>query len=667
MYDAYFANLPPEQIGDVLTERTNTYYETLEKVGKIRLWRNCYNTFYGLAGKDGAHRSSEIGRGGEQGELYDLTANHYRNLLTHLHILVTQQKPSYDARSTNTDSNSQAQTILANAILEYYLRHMGLSEHFKRATEIMIALAGEAYVLTQWDESLGEDIAVDEMGQVVRSGDVDVRVYHPIDIIRSLRSKSNINQDWYIVRDFENRYDMAAIYPEALQEIMHADEELATSKLYNVFPDYHFTGDDSEEDIIPVYTFFHRPTPACREGRYVKFLSDGTVLKYEDMSDYPRMPLRRMAAYNQQGTSFGYTVGFDLLCVQEAIDILYSTVLTNQATFGVQNIWVKPGHNLNTTQFVGGLNVLESMEKPEPVNLTNTPAEIFNFLKGLEQLGEVLSGVNSVARGQPEASLKSGTALAMVASQAIQFSNGIQEAYVRVVEGVGQDLLDLLKMHVREERLIPIAGQGKRTHVKAFTGDSIKSVSQVMVDMGNPLTRNLSGQIQIADNLLSSGMIQRPEQYLTLISTGKLDHMIDDEMEENLQIDRENEALREGIPVQAIMVDQHVMHIKNHKSVLSGLEERSDPNVVKATMDHIQQHINHLATGNPYVLQMLGMNPITQQDPATAGQQAPQPNAAPPGPDGPPEEPPAEKMPAPSGTPPEVAANMPTLPKMPPQ
>ena len=50
---------------------------------------------------------------------------------------------------------------------------------------------------------------------------------------------------------------------------------------------------------------------------------------------------------------------------------------------------------------------------------------------------ETLSGVNSVARGNPEASLQSGTALAMVQSQALQFMSGLQQSYIQLIEDVG--------------------------------------------------------------------------------------------------------------------------------------------------------------------------------------------------------------------------------------
>jgi hypothetical protein len=120
---------------------------------------------------------------------------------------------------------------------------------------------------------------------------------------------------------------------------------------------------------------------------------------------------------------FGYTVSFDMLPIQKAIDGLASTIQTNQEAFGVQNVLVPRGSNLDVEELVGGLNIVQydpKMGKPEPMNLTATPVEIFNRYKELINEMESISGINSVVRGNPEASLKSGAALALVASQAIR-------------------------------------------------------------------------------------------------------------------------------------------------------------------------------------------------------------------------------------------------------
>ena len=158
-----------------------------------------------------------------------------------------------------------------------------------------------------------------------------------------------------------------------------------------------------ETDNIFVYTLLHEPTPAMPNGRFTTCLDNGTVM-LDGPLPYKETHVDRLAPDEEEGTIFGYTVGFDLLPVQEAIDIVYSTIITNQATFGVQNILAPKGHDLSTSQLAGGLTLMEydpAIGKPETIQLLQTPPEMFNFAGQLEHLAETLSTVNSVARGNP--------------------------------------------------------------------------------------------------------------------------------------------------------------------------------------------------------------------------------------------------------------------------
>ena len=655
----YFASLPREDIASELHQRVTNFYEEIERNGRLALWRKAHRYYYAL-NESGAHEASRIRRGGESDQLSILKANHYRNLLQHLHVLVTQQRPSFDCRAINTDTKSQIQTILGKNILEYYWREKRLDVDARQSGEVAI-LYGEAYLEVEYDTEQGDEVAADmDADKILKTGDIVSRVYEPINVIRTVRSDKE-RQDWYILRRWVNRYDWAARFPDNAEFILNYSESDNTSIHYY---DFQLQGSADSADLIPVYIFYHDKTPACPMGRRAVFMGPDICLEYDTLTT-PVLPVFPMIPSRQHGTSFGYTVAFDLLCVQEAIDLLYSTILSNQAAFGVQNIWMKPGSMLMPTQLAGGLNILESTEKPEAINLTNTPPEIFNFLQSIEKLSEVLSGINSVARGQPEASLKSGAALALVASQAVQFSNGLQAAYARLLEDTGTAILRTLQTRATLPRAAVIAGKNNKSYMKDFTGDDIKSINRVIVDLGNPVSRTIAGRIQMAQDLLQAQVIKKPEQYIQVIETGSIEPMIDQQLQSQILIDQENEALREGRPVQALVCDKHKEHIEAHCSVIGTPEERSDPELVARVLAHLQEHVDQLSTGNPALLNLLGQAPIQvlpngQAATGPQGANAPQPNQQP-GPG----QPPSTQVQAPMGSSPEIAASMPNMPQVP--
>jgi hypothetical protein len=351
------------------------------------------------------------------------------------------------------------------------------------------------------------------------------------------------------------------------------------------------------------------------------YLSSDLVL-IDTPLPYRKLPLYRISAGEILNTPFGYTPLFDLLPIQEAVNSLYSTILTNQHAFGVQNVYVPKGADINVRNIGGALNIFEGNAqagKPEALNLTQTPAEIFNFLKILEGSMETVSGINSVARGNPEASLRSGTALALVQSTALQFISGLQMNYIQLIEDVGTGLITVLKDYASTPRIAVIAGKTNQAYVEhEFTGEDLSSVNRVIVEVGNPLSRTTSGKTQIAESLIQYGIIKTPEQYFTVLNTGRLDALTDDTQNELLLIKSENEKMAEGISVKSLAIDQHLMHIKNHRSVLSDPDLRNDDNLTGIILGHINEHIEYLKSVDPMLLQMIGETPIQPPEPPMA-------------------------------------------------
>ncbi len=72
--------------------------------------------------------------------------------------------------------------------------------------------------------------------------------------------------------------------------------------------------------------------------------------------------------------------------------------------------------------------------------------ETRDFIAMLEKTMETISGVNAVARGNPDPNLRSGNALALIQSMTLQFMSGLQQSYVAMIEDVGTGIIDILKV-----------------------------------------------------------------------------------------------------------------------------------------------------------------------------------------------------------------------------
>lgn len=631
----YFAAMPAQKCASVVLQRAAQYYNFHSTNGWLQKIISSYKAYYGSY-YENIQYSHSLTFGGEQGEYVQTPVNHYRNIGQHMLVMTTSSRPAMEARSVNTDYKSQVQTILANGILDYYMREKRMEYYIKTAVEQAIVM-GAGFIKMEWDSQSGEiyDYEMKEVedadGNVsleadpnkpLYEGDVKFTNLSPFDVVFDTY-KEDQNHDWVLTRSFKNKFDLAARYPELEDKIqgLQTKSDQLTFKFSSGF--YSETTDD-----VPVYEFYHKKTEYMPNGRFVLFLTEDIVL-YDGPMPYRNIPILRISPSDLLGTPYGYTPMFDLLPLQEAVNGLYSTIMTNQSAFGVQNIYVPRGADITLNALEGGLNVIEGNSGagvPQPLNLTSTPAEVFQFLQMLIKDMETLSGVNSVARGNPESSLKSGAALALVQSLALQFASNLQSQYIHLIEDLGTNLVKMLQDFAVTKRTVTlISGVSNNTNIKEFNSDDLSNISRVVVDVGNPLARTTSGKLQLAESLLQYQLIKDPAQYLSVVNTGKLETATEDVQKELLLIRAENEKLVSGEKPQAIATEDHVKHIKGHQSVLFDPELKKDPNLVKDVLDHIYEHIDLLQNTDPRLLQVLGQAPLPpQQQAPDASQVAPQ-------------------------------------------
>lgn len=624
--EKYFAADIPEKAVETLVSKSKNWFSGITDTAYIEKIKRSWNSYHG----NYYNNSHSLSQGGEQGELVNLAVNHYRNLARHIHVMVTSTRPSFRCRAINTDRKSLIQANLGNGLLDYYMREMKLETIIKDAVEYAIVL-GAGYIKLEWNSTRGkiydyvepeeseihdfdeEGEPLDEKGFQLKAfpiyeGDVDFKLMSPFDVVFDSTKENYIDNDWVLCRTFINKHDLAAKYPEVQEEILAQETKDQQEKRSR-----RVLGQAvNETDDIPVYEFFHNRTEAMPNGRYMMYVDAETILE-DAVMPYRDLPIYRITPSHILGTPYGYTDMFDLLPLQEMLNSLYSTTATNVNAFGIQNILNPRGNGIMIEQISEGMNFMEyepSIGKPEALNLVGTSPEVFQLIQLLEKSMETLSGVNSVARGNPEQSLRSGNALALVQSQALQFVSGLQQSYIQLLEDVGTGLINLLKDFANVPRIAAISGLNNSTEMREFKSDDIKSINRVVVDVGNALMQTTAGRAQVAENLLQMGLINSPEKYLMVMNTGNLDYLTEGKMDEMMTIKGENEALVRGEAVIAIFSDNHSLHIKEHRDVLADYILRRDPELVQSVLDHMQEHINLLQTTDPNLLAIIGEQPL---------------------------------------------------------
>ena len=572
------------------------------------LWR-CFNYYY-TAGVT----TASVNRTGDHSEYSKIMISDFRNLLQHQLLLATNNRPAWDCKAVNNDYKSKTQCILGNALLDYYLKEDGIEDLLVAAVEKSL-YSGEGFVEVAWNIDKGEEIS-DGQGNSVRTGNIDLNSYSCLEVIRDVLCEKFEKNNWLILRKQVNRYDLAAAYPDYYDKIVNLPSVFESMQAWDI-PPYKNRGqlNITDSDQVILWTLYCKKTNANPDGRFVEFTDDDSFVLTDVPLPYEEIPVHRVASSNWNGSCFGYSIAFDLAPIQEAENTLFSTALTNNKAFGVQMISVESGTNISASELSDGLAVIErpqGTQPPQGVNLTASSPELYNFLNQLQQKQEVISGVNSVVRGDPTGALRgnSGAALALVQSQSVQFMNGLVASYNQLLENVGNSMIRRLQKFCQLPILAEIVGKNNKTLIQEFTGEDINLINRVQVQAANPITKTLAGKINLADTLLQSGIIKTSDDYLMVLQTGNLQPMIHGETSELLLIADENEKISAGEIPNAIYSDNHVLHIKEHNTVGSSTDARENPEIIQAMLSHCQQHIDLLRNTDPELLQILGQQPL---------------------------------------------------------
>ena len=615
--DTYWAaDEDKQKVLKALDERLDKWFEYVKNSNLMQLWRQAHNASYA-----GMRAGGRIGKTGDNLEYSVMRVNHFGNLKQHILTMVTGQRQYFEAKATNADHKSQAQAIIATSLVETVMKDKDLEFISQQAVEFALSY-GEGWCYKEWDFNAGDVTAEMPDGKPQKSGDIKYHVLHPIDVARDPTRLGPNHHDWYIIRTPANRYNVLADHGESeddkmaiLQAPARTESEESRPTLVDV---QSMANVDSDE--IWVYTFFHRKCSALPEGRTIRFISPNMVLEDGPLL-YPEMPLYRMASQEVAGTSLGYSGTMDLLPLQQAMNAVVSTVVTNLANFGVQNLWAPENSKFSIEEIKGGLKLITGgSAKPETLDFISIKPEVIRFLDLLEKWLETLSGVNSVARGNPEASLKSGSALALVQSQAIQFVALIQKAYIRFLENVATGTVKDFQLFADEPYIIIITGKDKAQNMKEFTKDDISLISRIQIQVGNPLSGTIAGRVNMVEQMGNLGLIKTPEMYLQVVSTGRIEPATESSGAEMLLIKSENEQLAKGYEVHAILLEDHPAHMKEHMAVLASPSARQEPAVVKATSAHLAEHHKLWREAPPDLLMALGIKPPQPQQQGQPGQ-----------------------------------------------
>lgn len=640
--DRYWADCAPEDLANVILDRATKYRDRLRKEGRLELWRRAERTYYGQDANGGMANSAAVTFGGEQGEIVMIRVNHYASIVKGLLALAVSKRPSYEPRATNTDAESAQAVTLCRSLLEAYARILSL-EAVRLETARAAVLFGEAYSVLRWNTWIGKpqglvdpdgnpaDPSINfEGARIVREGDLEAQTMTPLEVVHDLDSTG---REWkYAILAYrENAWDLAARYPQAREEIlgMRGGSSRRWSRSAWADSPWETATVENDPDIVTVWWLYHLPTDALPNGR--KAIVCGTVVLEDGTMDLDTIPVQPLYPEREVSLARGWTGMNDLLALQEAYDSAFDSILTQIDAHALPNVMMAKGTDISPEQLSGGMRVIEFEPNPEApnagapsvLNLLDLSPTLIASLQLCKQQMETLSGVNQIARGDIEGLPKlSGAAYALLQSQAVAFNTALQSAVVQHDEGLATKEIDLLKHYATNERQVEIVGKAQKGALATWSADKLSSIERVVVESANPLQEQTSGRLEIATQLLQAKLPGfQAEQFIEVLTTGRLEPIYRGAKAELDLIARENEDLAAGTPCRVELTDDHALHVSEHKAVLAQVGVRGNEQLAEITRQHILAHSNMWHQIGPdlsaLTKQSIPGPPIVPQMPAT--------------------------------------------------
>lgn len=621
--DRHWATVPTQDLPGVVEILKQRFWSSLEDSGRLYLWRKSQRTYYGEDEWGGWKESAAVSFGGEQGEQAYIRINEYRSLLISILSMCTADRPAFFAKAVNTSSQALIEAPIATGLIQFYYNDKRIDDLVQTTVERML-VDGEGFVHLRWDNLSGPALGQSpQTGVMVYEGDVCPAAVSPLDVIRDTKESPD-GMKWCIVAHRENLWNLVAAYPQF-------QEQLVAQRGAAWWPDNVWSdesqraqlGEQDDPDRVVVWCLYHLPSPAVPKGRYALLCGD-VVLSDEPMK-LDEIPVYCAVASKHMDKHEGNAPAWDLLAPQDAYDSLWSSILTVHDSWGM-NYFVPKGSGITAKQIAGGQRLIEynanpalnNSGMPQAMPLATLPSAAYEIVDTMRGRMQTLSGVNSVARGEVDENVKSGTMAALIQSLAAKFNSAPQRATVRLHERIASGLLKQLKLYGATKKVSEVAGSGASEYLKSVSVGDVENVVRVQVETANPLTQQMAGRLELGEKMaqLFPGRMTM-EHFATLVETGQLKPLLKRSEAMLTVVAQENDMLLNGqmppvaytempkppmpgmppLPPEQMMPkprtchpsDDHAIHVTEHTTLLTP-EFRSDPAKLQALEAHMKDH-----------------------------------------------------------------------------
>lgn len=584
-------------------------------------WRNTIAFYSPMLAPNNWETSLEFA--GKIGELIKMKVPRAHTLLNQFTTVVTKQRLNYEVLTDITDAQPQITAKLGTNICKQVSEQNGLDSKIEQAA-FTTGLVGMSFLWTNWRPDKGQEYTAD-----------DKKMTYTGEPVISVLDIADVTWDWTIdewrdlsdctAREKRNRWDLMAEHADDLELVEVIRGLPSAESERRQFNNITYVTGTNNEDMVFVYYYYHRPSPAIPNGRMVIYVTENGIISDTD-NPFLDLPIEPIIFEKIKDTTLGYAMFSSLLPCQEMLDHCFSTQATNQSVFGLQAM-ANPRGSKVSVEDINGIRMFNYTVQnadgggiPTPIKFPDTPASILQFAQVLQNAQSEMSLLNDTLRGQPPPNVTSGAMAATLSANALEFMNSAQKSIIGAIERTMNHVIMAYKRLATVEMIVDITGESTYSYVKQFKAESLKGLRKIKVRTQSAMMNSQAGRIALGEQLVAQGMTD-PRKMVLLYEGAPVESLFEGAWTEEIAVQAEIDALQEGASVFPLETDNHPLYIAAYKKILDNpiIRERTElPGIIVPLM---KQRLAMELQMDPTLKAMLRGQPLP---PPTA----PQPNQA---------------------------------------
>lgn len=519
--------------------------------------------------------------------------------------------------ATNSESDMNTAKVSKN-ILNAVYHKLEVSDKISQATT-WSEICGTSFYKITWDSAEGLSVGVDENGNEIKEGEVNITICPPYEIFPDNSNAEDINACMSIIH--AKCYDVRTI--KKVWGVDIAPQTLDVMSFNGVSSNLGGLGytasinkviSQKVENSALVIERYEAPTVEYPNGRLTIVAGDKLLyigeLPYMNIDDNKRsFPFIKQVAIAEPNRFWGASVIERLIPVQRAYNAVKNRKheFMNRMAMGI--LTVEDGSvdtdNLEEEGMSPGkvLVYRQGSNKPEIMSAGSMPTDFDKEEDKLLSEFTSISGVAEVMFAQDITSSNiSGTALEILVEQENNRLNCSAEQIKFAVKQIGNQILKLYKQFAKTTRICKLIGADGSVEMFYFKNSDI-GTDDVVLETANEIGDTLAQKRSMIFKLLDAGLLADESgkisnrvrsKTLEMLGYGTWETQNDIGELHMRKAGKENLALIQNIEQEVLPIDDHKLHIDEHIAFMLGAEyekvAKQNGKIKQIFLEHIQAH-----------------------------------------------------------------------------